>query len=206
MKTKICSKCGVDKLICEYNKKSVSKNGTQYYKSQCKICQSKDEKIKRLKNPEYYKIWYDKTREERNEYRSKYYEINKEKIRDKNKLYIDKNRINRKKKYKEDTLFKLIHKLSSRLRTTLKLKTYKKNKKYNEVIGCTPEFLKNYLEEKFTFGMSWENHGFYGWHIDHIIPLSSAKSEDEIYKLCHYTNLQPLWAKDNLTKSNKIIS
>ena len=97
MEKKICSKCNIEKEVCEYNKKYVSKNGTQYYKSQCKTCQSEDEKIKRLKNPEYYKIWYDKNREERNEYRSKYYEINKEKIKDKNKLYIDKHRIYRKK-------------------------------------------------------------------------------------------------------------
>ena len=49
--------------------------------------------------------------------------------------------------------------------------------------------------------MSWDNYG--KWHIDHIIPLSSANSEDDIYKLCNYTNLQPLWAEDNLKKSNK---
>lgn len=205
MEKKICSKCNIEKEVCEFNKKSVNKNGRQYYKSQCKICQSQDEKIKRLKNPEYYKIWYDKTRKERNEYRSKYYEINKEKIKQKNKLYIDKHRVYRKKKYNEDILFKLRHKLSSRLRDLLNLKSYKKNKSINEVIGCSPEFLKHYLEEKFTEGMTWENHGFYGWHIDHIIPLSSAKSEDEIYKLCHYTNLQPLWSTDNLVKGNKII-
>jgi hypothetical protein len=52
--------------------------------------------------------------------------------------------------------------------------------------------------------MSWENHGMYGWHIDHIIPLASAKDEDEIYKLCHYTNLQPLWWFDNLSKGSKM--
>ena len=98
------------------------------------------------------------------------------------------------------------HKLSSRLRNLLNFKSYKKNKSINEVIGCSPEFLKHYLEEKFTDSMTWENHGFYGWHIDHVIPLSSAKSEDEIYQLCHYTNLQPLWAKDNLKKGGKILS
>jgi hypothetical protein len=59
------------------------------------------------------------------------------------------------------------------------------------------------MENKFTEGMSWDNQG--KWHIDHIIPLSSANSEEEIYKLFHYTNLQPLWAKDNLSKHNKIL-
>ena len=73
-----------------------------------------------------------------------------------------------------------------------------------DIIGCTPQFLKEYLEKQFTKDMSWENHGLFGWHIDHIIPLSSANTEEELYKLCHYTNLQPLWAKDNLAKSNKL--
>jgi hypothetical protein len=81
-----------------------------------------------------------------------------------------------------------------------------KNKTYNDIIGCSPEFLKEYLENQFAEGMSWDNHGQYSWHIDHIIPLSSAKTDEEIYKLCHYTNLQPLWAEDNLRKSNKILN
>ena len=78
-----------------------------------------------------------------------------------------------------------------------------KNKTF-EIIGCSKEFLKEHLEKQFTDGMTWENYGFYGWHIDHIIPLSSGKNEDEIYKLCHYTNLQPLWWFDNLSKGSKI--
>ncbi len=53
--------------------------------------------------------------------------------------------------------------------------------------------------------MSWDNHTKYGWHIDHIIPLASAKTEEELKSLCHYTNLQPLWAKENLSKGAKII-
>lgn len=73
-----------------------------------------------------------------------------------------------------------------------------------DIVGCSPEFLKEYLEKQFTEGMSWELMGHH-IHIDHITPLSSASTEEELYKLCHYTNLQPLWAQENLSKGNKII-
>jgi hypothetical protein len=205
MQTKICSKCKEEKEVCEFNKKSVSNKGVQYYKSQCKICQSKDEKIKRDKNTEKYKIWYNKNREERNKWRSEYYQKNKEKLREYNKVYDKNKRVNFMVKYHTTPIIKLKHRLSCRLREVLKLKSLVKNKTYNDVIGCSPAFLKEFLENQFIGGMSWENHGLYGWHIDHIIPLSSANTEEEVYKLCHYTNLQPLWAEDNLRKSNKIL-
>ena len=79
-----------------------------------------------------------------------------------------------------------------------------KNNKTFEMIGCTPEELKTYLENLFSEGMTWENYGYYGWHVDHKIPLDSGKTEDEIIKLCHYTNLQPMWWNENLKKSFKI--
>jgi hypothetical protein len=205
MEKKICSKCKEEKEICEFNKKSISNKGIQYYKSRCKLCQSEDDKIKRDKNPEKYKSWYDNNREKRNKWRSEYYQKNKEKILNQNKNYVESTRINRRKKYNEDDLFKVRHILSNRMRYLLKIKSFNKKQKFNKVIGCTSEFLKEHLEKQFTDGMSWDNHGQYGWHIDHIIPLSSAKTEEEIYKLCHYTNLQPLWAEDNLRKSNKIL-
>jgi hypothetical protein len=72
-------------------------------------------------------------------------------------------------------------------------------------VGCTPQELKEHLEKQFKEGMTWDNHGMYGWHIDHIIPLSSATTEEELYKLCHFTNLQPLWAEENLSKGNRIL-
>jgi len=74
-----------------------------------------------------------------------------------------------------------------------------------ELVGCDLQTLKEYIEKQFKEGMTWENHGFYGWHIDHIIPLGTAKTEEEMIKLCHYTNLQPLWALENLRKSKKIM-
>jgi len=83
-------------------------------------------------------------------------------------------------------------------------KIYKNNTTF-EIVGGTPEIIKEHIEKQFRDGMTWDNYGFRGWHIDHIIPLSSANTEEEVYKLCHYTNLQPLWANENYKKSNKII-
>jgi hypothetical protein len=70
------------------------------------------------------------------------------------------------------------------------------------MLGCDYDFFKAYIERQFKQGMTWENHG--KWHFDHIIPVSSAKNEEELIKLNHYTNFQPLWAEENLSKSNKI--
>ena len=82
-----------------------------------------------------------------------------------------------------------------------------KTKRTEALLGCTLEFFRKYLEDLFTDGMSWENYG--EWHVDHIMPLASVDSskrgwKKKIEKLCHYTNLQPLWAKDNLSKGKKI--
>lgn len=82
---------------------------------------------------------------------------------------------------------------------------WKKNKKTHELIGAEWVIVRDHLESKFREGMTWENHTYNGWHIDHIIPLCSAKTEEELIKLFHYTNLQPLWAKENLRKSGKIV-
>jgi hypothetical protein len=66
-------------------------------------------------------------------------------------------------------------------------------------IGCSPEELKAHLESLFTEGMTWENYGKDGWHVDHIRPICSFTAE-EWEQVNHYTNLQPLWAEDNLAK------
>lgn len=65
-------------------------------------------------------------------------------------------------------------------------------------LGCSLDAARDHIESQFRPGMTWGNHG--EWHIDHIIPLASAKTESELFGLLHYTNLQPLWAKENLTK------
>lgn len=78
----------------------------------------------------------------------------------------------------------------------------KKPAKTEQWQGCTADKLKAHLESLFQEGMTWENYGRHGWHIDHIRPVSSFKPE-EWEQINHYTNLQPLWAEDNLSKSNK---
>lgn len=111
-----------------------------------------------------------------------------------------------KKEKTEDQLIMDKLKLSVRKRMYkfLKIKKWVKRGKFKEYVGCTIDELKAHLESKFTEGMSWENRS--QWHIDHIIPLSSAKTPEDLYKLLHYTNLQPLWAVDNLKKGCKMPS
>ena len=85
--------------------------------------------------------------------------------------------------------------------------TYKKSDKTENILGCTIEEFIEHLQSLFVEGMTLENNGqcVECWHIDHKIPLASAKNEEEIKKLCHYTNLQPLWSRDNISKNSKIL-
>jgi hypothetical protein len=111
--------------------------------------------------------------------------------------------LGRKKRESIDPKFKLKRKLRSVLRGSFRRKGYGKNTKSQVILGIGYEELVKYFETLFQEGMTWDNIG--SWHIDHIIPLSVANNEEDIFKLCHYKNLQPLWAKDNLEKSDKIL-
>lgn len=112
-------------------------------------------------------------------------------------------------KRKSDPLFKLGSIIRSRIGIFLKQKNMRKNNKTFKWVGCSPKFLKKYLENKFYNNpitkekMSWKNHTINGWHVDHIIPLSSAKNIGDVERLSHYTNLQPMWAEENLSKGDK---
>ena len=78
---------------------------------------------------------------------------------------------------------------------------YSKRSKTHEIIGCDYEFLKTHIERQFADGMSWDR--FSDIHIDHIVPLSSAKDEKDLIRLCHFTNIRPVWAFENLSKGSK---
>lgn len=165
-------------------------------------------KLHTLKNKEYYKQ-YNKLRYQRNKEKilkaqKQYYLINKEYINTRNTEYRKTHRhlINKSlaRKKKTDLNYKLKCCLRSRIRLAVK-----RNSKAGSTVkdlGCSINDFKLYLESKFKDGMTWENWSRNGWHIDHILPLASfdlTKREDFL-KACHYTNLQPLWAKENLDK------
>jgi hypothetical protein len=109
------------------------------------------------------------------------------------------------KRMRTDPLYKLIINTRARLRMFYKASNIRKTNKTFIMVGCTPEFLKQHLEKQFKPGMTWKNNTRDGWHVDHIDPISLAMSSEDVEKLSHYTNLRPLWATENLKKSNKII-
>ena len=219
METKVCSICKNDKGICEFGKSKSSKDGLLYC---CKKCNSERGKKYVKENPkkvlEQQKKWRDKNPEWVYNRHKRYREKNPEKVKDFKKNWTDKNpkkrkeyrenykprkRDQRKERNNSDPVFNLVNRMRCRLWKYLTIHNITKKNKTFDIVGCSPEFLKEHLENQFVDGMCWDNRS--EWHIDHITPLSSAKTEDELYKLCYYTNLQPLWAEDNLKKSNKTI-
>ena len=162
---------------------------------------------------EQKKIYYIDNKESIRLRKQSYYNLNKDTILEKNRVYQKNNResINRNKREyeshrrKNDPLFKLVRFQRDSLKRIIKAIKYDKGCHSIEYLGCSVEFLKNYIESQWEGGMNWSNHGLYGWHIDHIIPISTAKTKEDIIKLCHYTNLRPLWAEENLSKGSKIL-
>lgn len=154
-------------IIC--SKCDKPKSSIDFYKNckQCKEC-----------HKEYYKIYYQNNKQS---YKDRYDPV---KGNEYNKRY-------NKKKRRKDPLFKLKGNIRSYIYQSVRLKGYGKNTKTYNILGCEWIVLKEHIESQFDEFMNWENYGSY-WDIDHIIPLSLGKTEDEILKLSHYTNLQPL--------------
>jgi len=135
-----------------------------------------------------------------------YYINNKDRIRAYQKANKDKINSYIKNRKKTDVQFKLRSNLRARLHRAIN-----RNSKAGSAVkdlGCSIKEFKQYLESKFQTNMNWDNWSFEGWHIDHIKPLASFDLTDreQLLIACHYTNLQPLWAKDNMAKGDKIIS
>jgi hypothetical protein len=206
---KKCVKCQKSKTFENFHKQKASADG---YKHWCKLCTKNYDKVYKTKNQKKIRqqqIEYrQKNREELNLCRKQWGINNPDKVAKNAKIHREKHKdkINQKRreKRKNNINFKLRTTISNRIRIAL-LRISKNSSAY-ELTGCSWEELKIYLEKQFVDGMSWENYG--RWHIDHIKPCCSFDLTDiEQQKICfHYTNLQPLWAIDNLKKSGKYTS
>jgi hypothetical protein len=167
---RVCPGCNIFKTIDQFNKKTI----------RCRQCSRK---------------YYLKNKEQRLLSNKNYRNENKEQRR----LYgYDYS----KAQYTTNPSYKLSNVLRSRIRVALKKNYTKKADKTVNLLGCTIIQARTHIESLFEEGMSWNNHGTYGWHIDHIKPINTFDLTDiEQQKQCfNYTNLRPLWAKDNLAR------
>jgi len=200
------------------NKEKLTQQHKQYKQNNreriLKYRQNNKEKIKQCyqNNKEKIKQYY----QDNKKLKHQYYQSNKEKIKAQHKQYYQDNKkecnkrnlLYIKEKYHNDINFRVCLLIRNRLVHAIKnakqQKSFKTGKLEN-LIGCSIEHLKQYIESKFFPHMTWDNHSLFGWHIDHIISCDKfdLTNEEERKKCFHYTNLQPLWAKDNLCKSNK---
>ena len=176
-----------------------------------------------IKRKEYAKEYYQKNKEKVDNKNKEYRLKNKDKYKEYNKQWYEKNkklkerteptqeeieakiayqknyqREYHKKRRETDPLFNLSQCLRSRISYAFRVEGHTKSIKTEQLLGANFEIVKNHLENLFTEGMSWDNHG--EWEIDHIVPLASAKTEEKLKSLCHFKNLQPLWKKENRKK------
>lgn len=203
---KRCTKCLNIKSVSEFYKDNKKRDGLT---PTCKVCHKQ---IKRL----YYKnnkgailAKQKQWRDSNPTYHKKYHSTNRNHILKLNKTWRETNlqkASKTRKRWLESTNNRLAANLRSRLSNILRYHIDTHNMSAITHVGCSMGELVIYLEERFCEGMSWNNYGRNGWHVDHIIPLSSfdLTNPEELKKACHYTNLQPLWATDNLKKSNKL--
>lgn len=203
---KKCYKCQEEKDEISF---SVDKNKKSGLASNCKNCRAKSyearkgvEKLERdnYRKTEQSKQWTkdynERTKEKRLAKMREYNAKNKEKIKELQRKWNEEN--------KNKPLIKISRNLRRRLNHVLN-GNLKADKTFT-LLGCTAEELKIYLESLFLPGMTWENYGPFGWHIDHILPCASfdLTSEDEQRKCFHYSNLQPLWWQENIKKGCKV--
>jgi len=209
---KKCSICDIEKDYTSFNKDKNKKDGIE---SRCRECmkkrwldyysKNKEELSIKSKNSEVNKQYRENNKEKRKEYNKMYRENNKEKRKIYSKEYNIKNREKRNKKQLQrknsDPLFKLKLSIRNLTLNSFKMLGLRKNTKTELILGCSFEYFKIHLEKQFEPWMNWDNKGNpkdgliepnKTWDIDHIIPLSSATTEEDMIKLGHYTNLRPL--------------
>ena len=198
---KFCNACEKD---VTYEDFYLSEGVAGTYCKKCSKTKVKENAIKNSENIKTYKKQYDIDNKEVLYQNKKIYrENNKEYFRE----YMRNYQVERRK---NDNLFRIKHNVRNRLWEAFKNKNWKKDGS-EKLLGANYQIVKEYLESLFTDNMSWDNYGrcVEGdcdnyWHIDHKIPLNTATTKEEMEELCHYSNLQPLWAIDNLRKPKNL--
>lgn len=163
------------------------------------------------KSSEVRNAYYLKNREHILQYQKDHREKNKEAIAARKKIYGKSVRPAtrvyysnwKKARLATDPIFKLKESSRRRIADSLRRMGYTKRSNTHEILGCDWDFFKSHIERQFTKGMEWEKMGK-EIHIDHIVPMATANTEEEVIALNHFTNLRPLWAHDNLSKSDEI--
>ena len=202
---KICTKCFLEKVASEFSICTRENDGLQ---SWCKSCQAEYRKDHKTEIAALaHRRWTEKT-EEMSAYNRKYRATHNEEIADRGRRYRlqhkEEKAANERKRMAEDNEYKLACHLRSRLNIAIK-RGYKAGSAVRD-LGCSISELVLHLEAQFRQGMRWENWARDGWHIDHIKPLAlfDLADRDQFLQACHFTNLQPLWAKENLSKGASI--
>jgi hypothetical protein len=202
---KTCTKCNIEKPLMDFYSHPKTQDGKQ---SSCKKCCIKTQKPHTKKYFEKYPEKFKGNSLKINQWKENNPQYMKEYMiewRKNNPKYIQ---IYSKKRKNTDPIFKLSCNIRNLIYESFKRSckgTYKKSKKTESILDCTIENFVQHLQNQFKPGMTLENHGQGPgkWNIDHIIPISSAKTEEEIYNLNHYTNFQPLWWEENMAKGSK---
>ena len=189
---KYCIKCEQERNESEYYKNNQTKDGLTTY---CKVCLKISGKEYHHKNKEKiltYKKQFRLDNIEKFKLKDKIYsENNREAIRERMKGYCERRR-------KSDVLYRLKKNVQSAIKNGFRYVVESKNLRSYEILGCSIEEFKEFIESKFEPWMNWDNRGLfngelnYGWDLDHIIPQSTAVTEEDVIKLNHYTNFQPL--------------
>lgn len=181
-----CKKCTLTA-----NKTYRNRNLDKYRGSSRKRYWKDPEKARHLKKEGQRKF-----KDQKAKYDKKYRKDNKERIAKYKKDWERRNRNNPINRIKRNLRRRLLHALKGNLKSN--------NTFY--LLGCSTEEFKKYLEGLFLEGMSWDNYGQFGWHIDHIKPCHKfdLSKEDQQKECFHYTNLRPLWWRDNLTRRRNI--
>ena len=224
---KRCEKCSAVSGVAEFSKDKRRRDGLSGY---CRSCVSivnkqyrethRDRLSKRrkeaatrdiAKNRERARIYRQKNRDMVLAKMRDWYHQNKDALSVKARLYRLENRerlqkqkrIYRRGRAEVDHVYAMKVRISGLIAVSLRCRNYTKKSRTHQILGCSYDFFVRHLEKQFMPGMSWDNRN--EWHIDHIVPLASAQSEDDVIRLNHFTNLRPMWAKQNIAKASKAL-